>query len=262
MALDILSNQPTRIPPHLWDPTKVDLATTKLDHFLFPVSNLFFAGSPTGLFLMLKRAELRPRLDNPKAEDEDLNMSSIGGVRGDYGCLPVDNVYNIINPYDPVSYRLNATVDAPFAASLKQAWLPSAVQGWFSASDSVSSWFGTAPPPKATRPRPLSRLDSSPLVSSAQLPRLPSNVELATHDFSREELAERRMLALNDNGQVDFYVRYGGGPLDVQYLTMLGAHSSYWLLKDFVRAVVLECGREPGRKGTIRGMRAVKKRVV
>ena len=68
------------------------------------------------------------------------------------------------------------------------------------------------------------------------------------------------MLLLNDNGQIDFFLKYGGGPLEIQYLTMLGAHSSYWLLKDFVRMIVLECGRGLGRDGTILGMRATKKK--
>lgn len=66
------------------------------------------------------------------------------------------------------------------------------------------------------------------------------------------------MLLLNDNAQIDFFVRYGGGPLEIQYLTMLGAHSSYWGLRDFVRFVVVETGRESGRKGTLMAMRAVK----
>lgn len=67
------------------------------------------------------------------------------------------------------------------------------------------------------------------------------------------------MLLLNDNGQIDFFLRYGGGPLEIQYLTMLGAHSSYWLLKDFTRMIVLEVGRASGKAGTLTGMRAIKK---
>ena len=37
------------------------------------------------------------------------------------------------------------------------------------------------------------------------LPRLPSTIELETHDFTREELAEKRMTLLNDNGQIDYW---------------------------------------------------------
>lgn len=246
MAVDILSKQPTSIPAELSDPTTVDLnSSPPLEHFLFNTSGLFLCGSPAGFFLLLKRASLMPRLGKQKP---GANLSSIRkpicGSHGTYGCLAVDNIYNIINPYDPVSYRLNATVDAPYASSLKSAWVPTASPGWFSSS---GSWFYSSPE-GASGNRP------------DQLPRLPSNVELETHNFSREEIAEQRMLLLNDNGQIDYFLKYGGGPLEIQYLTMLGAHSSYWLLKDFVRMIVLECGRGLGRDGTIQGMRATKKK--
>lgn len=245
MAVDILSKQPTSIPPELSDPASVDLdLEPALEHFLFNTSSLFLAGSPAGFFLLLKRASLTPRLGKQKpGADLSSIRQPICGSRGTYGCLPVDNIYNIINPYDPVSYRLNATVDAPYALSLKPAWVPSASSGWFSSS---GSWFSSSEGGAKSRPD--------------QLPRLPSNVELETHNFSREEIAEQRMLLLNDNGQIDYFLKYGGGPLEIQYLTMLGAHSSYWLLKDFVRLIVLECGRKLGKEGTLTGMRAVKKK--
>ena len=55
------------------------------------------------------------------------------------------------------------------------------------------------------------------------------------------------MLLLNDNGQIDYFLRYGGGAFEIQYITMLGAHSSYWLLKDFVRMMCH--GDWKGRRG-------------
>ena len=91
------------------------------------------------------------------------------------------------------------------------------------------------------------------------MPRLPSTIELETHDFTREEIAEKRFQLLNDNGQLDWFLRSSGGPLEIQYLNMLGAHSSYWLSRDFVRFLVLELGRHPGRSHTLPAMRAVKK---
>ena len=245
MAVDILSKQPTSIPAHLKDPTKVDLDSAELSHFLFDTTNLFTAGSPAGFFVLLKRAVLLPRINRPK-HDKDMSTDTklVCGEAGTYGCLAVDNIYNIINPYDPVAYRMNATVDANYSSLLKAAWIPAAVPGWFSSS---GSWFGPSP-------------EGGTSSKAPALPRLPSNVELETHNFSREEVAEKRMYLLNDNGQIDYFLRYGGGPLEIQYLTMLGAHSSYWLLKDFVRMIVLECGRQPGRDGALMGMRAVKKK--
>lgn len=94
----------------------------------------------------------------------------------------------------------------------------------------------------------------------AAVNKLPSNVELETHDFSREETAETRMLLLNDNGQVDYYLSGGGGPLNIQYLNMLSAHSSYWILPDFVRFVVVEIARRQDKDGTILALRAEKKK--
>jgi len=250
MALDVLSSQPTTVPSALSDPTTIDLDTAKIPHLLFNTNNLFCAGSPAGFFLLLKKATLRPRIDSPKASDSN-NTPSISGRQGDYGCLAVRNMYNVINPYDPVSYRMNAAVDARYASSLKPAWLPPATSSWLSST--TSSWFG-----RSKEGLVLASTSALP----AALPRLPSNVELETHNFTREELAEKRMLALNDNGQIDYLLRYGGGPLEIQYLTMLGAHSSYWLHRDFVRMVVVEIGRRKGRAGVLNAMRAQKRKVM
>ena len=250
MALDVLSRQPTTIPRHLSDPTTIDLESEQLDHFLFNTSNLFIAGSPAGFFLLLKKAKLLPRIDNLSAStSEDLiaNSQSVCGEEGQYGCLAVDNVYNIINPYDPVAYRMNAAVDTMYSVSLKQAVIPSATPGWFGVGKKSTSIFGGTASTQNTSQMPA-------------LPRLPSNVEMDVHNFTREEIAEKRMLLLNDNGQIDYFLRYGGGAFEIQYITMLGAHSSYWLLKDFVRMIVTETGREKGREGTFLGMRAVKKK--
>ena len=65
---------------------------------------------------------------------------------------------------------------------------------------------------------------------------------------------------LNDNGQIDFYLSSGGGPLNIQYLNMLGAHSSYWILQDFIRFLVVEVGRQQGKEGTLMSLRAEKKK--
>lgn len=246
MAVDILSKQPTRIPEHLSDPTNVDLDVANLDHLLFNTHNLTLCGSPAGFFLLLRKAQLLPRIDSESAvaqEDPTALTDTICGRQGEYGCLAVENIYNVINGYDPVAYRLNATVDASYAASLRKVTIPSANTGWF-------SMFGGSPDPGKHR-----------VAQAPPVVRLPSNVELETHNFTREEVAEKRMLLLNDNAQIDFFVKYGGGPLEIQYLTMLGAHSSYWTLRDFVRFIVVETGRVPGKKGTMVGMRAVKSKI-
>lgn len=244
MAVDILSDQPTEIE----DPEDT-AEDPDPEHFAFDTTNLYLCGSPAGFFLLLKKAGLLPRKGRSKPSSDGDDMTpGVAGEQGTYGCLAVDNVYNVVNPYDPVAYRVNATIDATYAASLKTAYVPSASSSWFTNPFKGTSSTATGVTPAAVRPT---------LLAS-----MPSQVELDTHNFSREELAEKRAYLLNDNGQIDFFLRYGGGPLEIQYLTMLGAHSSYWLSKDFVRFVVVEAGRELGKKGTLDVMRAVKKKAV
>ncbi|KAF1930678.1 uncharacterized protein M421DRAFT_418156 [Didymella exigua CBS 183.55] len=242
MAIDILSNQPTRVDPGLTNPTTPDNALPR-DHFIFNTTDLFVCGSPAALFLLMKDATLLPRRDTVKPGADSYTMPDVAGEQGTYGCIAVDNIYNIINPYDPVAMRINATVDASYAEMLKPATIPS----------SSSSYFSFV--------NPFRRADSSAQLQKPSTVRLPSNVELETHNFTREEVAEKRAYLLNDNGQIDYFMKYGGGALEIQYLTMLGAHSSYWLSRDFVRMIVLEVGREAGREGTIERMRAVKKKM-
>jgi hypothetical protein len=86
--------------------------------------------------------------------------------------------------------------------------------------------------------------------------RLPSTADLETHSLTREEIAERKAFLLNDNAQIDFFLQDGAGPFEIQYLAMLTAHMSYWNSRDFVRMVVTEIGRRPGRNGTFVSMRA------
>ncbi|KAF2089155.1 hypothetical protein K490DRAFT_38513 [Saccharata proteae CBS 121410] len=246
MAVDILSNQPTHVPRELGDP-KIPVLQLPTDHFLFDTKSLFVCGSPVGFFLLLKKAALLPRQGRRKPGADPYVSPGVAGEQYTYGCLAVDNIYNIVNPYDPVAYRLNATVDATYASVLKPAVVPSASSSWLSLSNPFKS-AGTS--------------NFDPHYQSPTLPRMPSNVELETHNFSREEIAEERAYLLNDNGQIDWFLKYGGGPLEIQYLTMLGAHSSYWISRDFVRMVVVEVGRREGRDGTVAPMRAVKRKGV
>lgn len=246
MAIDILSKQPSQLPPRLGDPSTPE-ENLPQSHFIFDTKSLFVCGSPVGFFLLLKKAALLPRRDRSKPGADDYNYST-PGVAGDqdtYGCIAVDNIYNIVNPYDPVAYRLNAAADATYAAMLKPATVPSASSSWLSFSNPFKNPLSSAEAAVGIKP---------------QVPRLSSNVELETHNFTREEIAEKRAFLLNDNGQIDYFLKYGGGPLEIQYLTMLGAHSSYWISKDFVRLIVVEVGRPFGRDGTVLSMRAVKKK--
>jgi hypothetical protein len=246
MAMDILSNQPSSVDPHFSDPNFPENELPK-DQFIFNTSSLFTCGSPVGFFLLLRKATLLPRRDKEKPGADSFATPGVAGERGTFGCLAVDNLYNIVNGYDPVAYRLNAAVDATYASMLKPAIIPSATTSWLSFSNPFSKSSSTYHPSSSSSTKPATS-------------RLPSNVELETHDFTREEIAEKRAYLLNDNGQIDYFLRYGGGALEIQYLTMLGAHSSYWVSRDFVRMIVVEVGRELGKDGTVGVMRAVKRK--
>lgn len=251
MAMDILSQQPTR-PPE-W----IEVASQKVDDgiFEFDTKSLFCCGSPAGFFLLLNKAVLTPRRGRQKPGTDDDDEQGISGEAGKYGCLAVDNLYNVMAPYDPISYRLNPAVDSEYAASLKPAIIPSMRQGLLASIG--LRWGGSS----STGPFGLT---SSAVSASGQRPsmnKMPSTIEMDTHNFTREELAEKRMFLLNDNGQIDFTLSADGGPLDFQYWNMLSAHSSYWLRQDFARFLVVEIGREKGRGGTFTALSAQKKRV-
>jgi hypothetical protein len=250
MAMDVLSKQPTSVKH--FDLERKEIGT---EYFEFDTKNLFFAGSPAGFFLLLDNGKLLPRRDRnkPGADHADENGKDIAGEAGKFGCLAVDNIYNIIHQNDPIAYRLNGTVDALYASTLKNARVPSATTSWLES-------FGNAV--RAITPGAA----AAPELGIGQIPkpvvaRLPSQLEMEVHDFTREEIAEKKFYLLNDNGQIDYFLSSGGGPLEIQYLNMLSAHSSYWISHDFTRMILIEIGRRPGRNNTMPNMKVVKKAV-
>ncbi|KAL2044346.1 hypothetical protein N7G274_003051 [Stereocaulon virgatum] len=247
MAIDILSKQPTKLPKSL------DFGSTvaRSDIFEFDTKSLFFCGSPAGFFLLLNHAPLLPRKgrEKPDTEGEDMG-AGVAGQAGSFGCLAVDNLYNIMHYNDPVAYRLNACVDADYAKSLQPAFVPSINASW---GQYLGSFFrGKAITPTKT----MTGLDNFPRRPTTV--RMPTTVEMETHNFTKEEIAEKRMLLLNDNGQIDYTLQSGGG-LEFQYLNMLSAHSSYWTRQDFIRFLVVEVGRNPGKEGVLSTIKAAKK---
>ncbi|KIV87617.1 hypothetical protein PV11_03151 [Exophiala sideris] len=248
MAMEILSQQPTKLGKDI----KFDGKKPSDKVFEFDTTNLFCCGSPGGFFLLLNNASLVPRKGRNKVgmEGEDRNPGIASEAK--YGCLAVDNIYNICHRNDPISYLQNASVDQLYAASLQPASIPSASVGFMTRLGNSLRWSSTATSSDTYK--------SAAVPARPELQHIPSTVELETHNFTREEIAEKRMYLLNDNGQIDWFLNSGGGPLEIQYLNMLSAHSSYWILQDFVRFLVVEIGREPGRQHTVPILRAVKRR--
>ncbi|PHH55567.1 putative phospholipase [Ceratocystis fimbriata CBS 114723] len=263
MALDILSRQPNYVP-------KLDLSppnTPSSLHFEFDTCNLILCGSPSAFFLLLERGTLIPRRGHtkPGTDQSDFDDPALTGEAGKFGCLAVENVYNILAKEDPIAYLLTGTIDPAYAASLKTAYLPSTTTSFFrSVGNTFKGWVpGTSSPAKTSTNTDISSPDDDgDTLENQNAPpssiHLPSQLELEIHDFTREEVAEKKALLLNDNGQIDWYLRGSGGPLEIQYLNMLSAHTSYWKSHDFIRFLCVEIGRRPGRKYTMPEMRARK----
>lgn len=247
MALEILSKQPTITPPLSLD---TDL---RLDRFEFDIKNLFLLGSPAAFFLLLERGALIPRKGRQKtgADAVDASSGDLVGEAGIFGCLAVDNIYNVLAREDPVAYLLNGTIDPKYSSSLKTAYVPSV-------NTTLLQSMGNAVRSLVPGVASSSTNAENPAFVKPPTIRLPSQLELEVHDFTREEGAEKKAFLLNDNGQIDYFLRSGGGPLEIQYYNMLGAHSSYWGNPDLVRMLCMEIGRKPGRAHTLPAMRAVK----
>ncbi|KAI0145312.1 DDHD domain-containing protein [Xylariaceae sp. FL1272] len=248
MSIEVLSRQPTMVPT-------LQLAKQpQIQFFEFDTKNLFLLGSPAAFFLLLERGALVPRRGRkkPGADAVDVVSDTVVGDAGKFGCLAVDNIYNIMAREDPVAYLLNGTVDPMYAASLKTAYVPSATQSFFQSMGTVMRGFVPGLSAASTDAYSGANIAKPPTV------RLPSQLELEVHDFTREEVAEKKAFLLNDNGQIDFFLRSGSGPLELQYLNMLSAHTSYWVNSDLIRLLCLEIGRRPGKANTLPAMRAVK----
>ncbi len=247
MSVEVLSRQPTSIPS--LQPT----TPLQTQFFDFDTKNLFLLGSPVAFFLLLERGALLPRRGRlkPGANVIDVKSSDVVGDAGRFGCLAVDNIYNILAREDPVGYLLNGTIDPMFASSLKTAYVPSASPSFLQSMGSAVRGLVPGASPTSTG------ASNTALVKPLTM-RLPSQLELEVHDFTREEIAERKALLLNDNGQIDYFLRSGGGPLELQYLNMLSAHTSYWVNLDLMRMLCQEIGRKPGKENTLPALRAVK----
>ena len=259
MAVEVLSKQPTRVPR----PLDLSNPTPDTRFFEFDTTNLFLLGSPAGFFLLLERGGLVPRRGRlkPGADAADTVAKDVVGDVGLFGCIAVDNIYNILAKEDPIAYLLNGTIDPVYAAGLKTAYVPSITTSFFkSVGDTFRGLTGATQTPAAAAlaAAALTEAGGGAHATKPSVARLPSQLELEVHDFSREEIAERKAFLLNDNGQIDYFLRSGGGPLEIQYLNMLSAHTSYWTNQDLIRLLCLEIGRVPGKGHTLGSMKAVK----
>ncbi|PWZ01625.1 hypothetical protein BCV70DRAFT_77849 [Testicularia cyperi] len=121
LAADILSVQPSRVPPlaEMQESRSSELKANQ--HLHFNVKHLFFIGSPVAFFFYLDGGQLIARRGTQRHpdSDEDTLTDAVSDAQGKYGCLAAETVYNIFNPNDPVAFQLSPTVDAAYAGLVK-----------------------------------------------------------------------------------------------------------------------------------------------
>lgn len=290
ICTDILSNQPTDVyetsTPRLAPSMTRESAMVSIDSkFDFNTRNSFFVGSPAGFFLLMEGNQLYPRELLDKQADKKTYS---------YGCLAVDNLYNVLHHSDPIAYLLNPTVDVHLATNIwETANLPSekAFPDPEKTTATSTSFFDSVVAKLPSFNRQLAvenkaaeeiaaevihaveqhspeatvrtTTEDSLAYSGVEEEDIPAVdlgdvVELQDHDFKRETAGEDRMYMLNDNGQIDWVIPLTG-TLENQYVSMITAHSGYWDNRDFARLVAIECTRKPGRDSAIDQFKVQKK---
>lgn len=253
LATDILSNQPTHVPK---DPSPPDFDK----HFVFDVSSLFFLGSPVAYMFFLNRGQLIPRKGRERTKDATPDVAL--DKAGRYGCMAIDNLYNVYNMVDPVACCLNACVDSEYAKIVKPqpvstitSTLLSDYTGKVSTFlGSIMSTFGSSSSTPPTQQRDhkdkaeeeeenqlvLQRTLTGEDATKVQRPKTKrqATTEMDIRELRRFNRAEARMLGLNPQGTVDFYLSQEGFS---EYYAMLLSHASYW--SDARFATFVSCGR-------------------
>lgn len=144
LAADILSNQPTFVPP-LNEQSRKQQNSQLL---CFNVKHLIFVGSPNGFFFHLNGFQLIARRGTQRTKDTEPDAARDDVGRG--GCLAAEAVYNCYNVTDPVAFQLSATVDREYASMLRPISLSDAVPALVEALSaprlSLSKYFSVVHP--------------------------------------------------------------------------------------------------------------------
>ncbi|CAI2162863.1 3987_t:CDS:10 [Funneliformis geosporum] len=225
----------------------------KLD---FPVWNFFAAGSPIGLFLMLKGLKVGSRkyLVDPENGGESNNKKFMASTSIPY-CYPaVKNIYNIFHRTDPIAYRLEPLVSHRYA-KLDPALIPynkgglkavtigigrkttnifSAVKTslLFTKKSKTSSSSSSATNSRSgsmdisRKSLDLTRKQSSKVNDSSEMP-----------SFENLSGADK-LKSLNSTGRIDYCLQEG--ILDIAYITAITSHLNYWYDNDVAYFILKE----------------------
>ncbi|KAF8312978.1 hypothetical protein DL93DRAFT_1212391 [Clavulina sp. PMI_390] len=240
----ILSNQPTIVPPLSTLSADPD-EKKRMDRngFIFNTHKVFNAGSPLAVFLRIQESSLISR----KGRERTMNSPTDEAIDrvGLFGCLAVDSLYNIFYSTDPIAYLLNPTVDSKSAREMQPTAIPNVTApvlaplrtgfGRFMQSFAFGSSSSSPPGSIKYKGKNRPRLSSAgahlnpsppPLNRGGTLEGLEMFDSGKTANTLEGTRAERRFLALNPHGTLDFYLPGEGGISE--YLDMLYAHSAYW----------------------------------
>ncbi|KAK0522882.1 hypothetical protein OC834_006115 [Tilletia horrida] len=113
LTTDILSEQPTEVPPLY---TLSSEERKRNDRLLFNTRHAYLCGSPQGFFYYLNGGQMIARRGTARTK-EGVWPEHATCAEPRYGCLAAESVYNCYDATDPVAFSLSATVDS-FCASI------------------------------------------------------------------------------------------------------------------------------------------------
>ena len=196
--------------------------------------------------MVLNKVHLIARQGRLRAQNVETKVAA--NIAGRYGCPAVDNLYNIYQVNDPIATNIACTVDRKWAnehppvqiltlplqipAQLTEAKQQSKVRDVFECLTSTSSdtfhqsWSSYALKPFFKDVRESTR---------AALECLPKG---PIEDKSKLTFAEQKILALNPNMIIDYYLP--ARSMTNQYLEAMSSHSSYWENSNVVRFIITE----------------------
>ncbi|CAG8467585.1 uncharacterized protein OCT59_014035 [Rhizophagus irregularis] len=228
----------------------------KLD---FPVWNFFAAGSPIGLFLMLKGLKIGSRkylVDAEKISGANKKKSKI--TTSIPYCYPaVKNLYNLFHKADPIAYRIEPLVSRRYTTSLKPALIPYHKGGLKGVTIGITSMFSSvfskrkksttsSSSSSATNSRSGSMDVSRKSIDESQITTINTqsrniivNSPINKSSSSFEDLnGADKIKTLNSTGRIDYCLQEG--ILDVSYITAIFVHLNYWSDSDISYFILKE----------------------
>jgi hypothetical protein len=191
--------------PELTQPELPPPVTSSYPQLEFNVDNFFLLGSPVAVFLMIRNQQ------QPLTADFFLR-----------GC---DRVFNIFHPYDPIAYRIEPCIsprNADFEPTIMKHW-----NGGFRVQYQTKRlWRKLVDTTFKTQQSVVEAFEES----MAKLGLLDTSAGLPVDNASRGNYIGCGQL--NRGRRIDYMVQEHEVETASEYVSALGAHSSYWIERD------------------------------